>query len=236
LTKKTSQKDIADIRNAGRVAKGTLLMFLTVLPAKGTSRSQRRAANNLSKFPEPGSREPVVTREVGAARDQSHAPLVPRAASAQIHTNQLCFTRGGDAMARNTMDFARQNTEQATDWMRAIAEQNLNQSKAAFEGLLSVARNAVRDVDQQAAVICEHSMSFAEETLSNTFDFAHKLLRMREPQEFAQIQGEFVSRQAQLLGDQTKELGQKIMQGAQDAAKSVREASAESSRRRSEAA
>jgi hypothetical protein len=99
-----------------------------------------------------------------------------------------------------------------------------------------VARNAVRDVDQQAAVICEHSMSFAEETLSNAFSFAHKLLRMREPQEFAQIQGEFVSRQAQLLGDQTKELGQKIMQGAQDAAKSVREASAEPSRRRSEAA
>ena len=94
-------------------------------------------------------------------------------------------------MARNTMDFARQNTEQATDWVRAIAEQNLNQSKAAFEGLLSVARNAVRDVDQQAAVICEHSMSFTEETLSNAFDFAHKLLRMREPQEFAQIQGEF---------------------------------------------
>jgi hypothetical protein len=31
------------------------------------------------------------------------------------------------------MDFARQNTEQATDWVRAIAEQNLNQSKAAFE-------------------------------------------------------------------------------------------------------
>ena len=79
-------------------------------------------------------------------------------------------------------------------------------------------------------------MSFAEETLSNAFSFAHELLRMREPQEFAQIQGEFVSRQAQLLGDQTKELGQKIMQGAQDAAKSVREASAESSRRRSEAA
>src|SRR5262249_22076501 len=123
-------------------------------------------------------------------------------ASTQIHPNRLCFTRGGDAMARNTMDFARQNTEQATDWMRAIAEQNLNQSKAAFEGLLSVTRNAVRDVDQQAAVICEHSMSFAEETLSNAFDFAHKLLRMREPQEFAQIQGEFVSRQAQLLGDQ----------------------------------
>jgi len=38
-------------------------------------------------------------------------------------------------MAKSTMDFAQQNTEravQATNWMRAIAEQNLNQSKAAL--------------------------------------------------------------------------------------------------------
>ena len=48
-------------------------------------------------------------------------------------------------MARSTMDFAQQNTERATDWVRAIAEQNLNQSRAAFEGLLTVARNAVRE-------------------------------------------------------------------------------------------
>jgi hypothetical protein len=139
-------------------------------------------------------------------------------------------------MARSTMDFAQQNTERASDWMRAIAEQNLNQSKAAFDGLLTVARKAVRDVDQQTAAICEHSMTFAEETLSNTFDFAHKLMHMKEPQELAQIQSEFVSRQAQLLGDQTKELGQRIMQGAQEAAKTVREAAAEPTRKRSEAA
>jgi len=139
-------------------------------------------------------------------------------------------------MARSTMDFAQPNTERATDWMRAIAEQNLNQSKAAFEGLLTVARKALRDVDQQTAAICEHSMTFAEETLSNTFDFAHKLMHMKEPQELAQIQSEFVSRQAQLLGDQTKELGQAIMQGAHEAAKTVREAAAEPTRKRSEAA
>jgi hypothetical protein len=51
-------------------------------------------------------------------------------------------------MAKNTMDFAQQNTEravQATNWVRAIAEQNLNQSKAALEGLLTIARNAVRN-------------------------------------------------------------------------------------------
>jgi hypothetical protein len=30
----------------------------------------------------------------------------------------------------------------ATHWVREIAEQNLNQSKAALEGLLTIARNA----------------------------------------------------------------------------------------------
>jgi hypothetical protein len=137
------------------------------------------------------------------------------------------------------MDFAQQHTEramQATDWMRAIAEQNLNQSKTAFEGFLTIARNAFRGVDQQAAAICEHSFLLAEETLSNTFDFANRLARIKEPQEFAQIQTELVTRQVQLLGDQTKELGQSIMQGASEVTHTTLERSAETLRKRSEAA
>jgi hypothetical protein len=137
-------------------------------------------------------------------------------------------------MAKGTTDFARQSTEQAlqaTDWIRAIAEQSLNQSKAAFEGLLTIARNAVSGVDQQAAFIRD-SMLFAEETLENTFDFAHKLVRMKEPQEFARIQTEFVSRQARVLAGS----GERIMQDVNDVAKTTLEGATESSRRLSEAA
>jgi hypothetical protein len=141
-------------------------------------------------------------------------------------------------MARNTMDFAQHNTEravQATNWMRTIAEQNLNQSKAALGGLLTFARNALRSVDQQSSAICDHSMAVAEQTLSNAFEFAHKVIRVKDPQELAQIQSDFVSRQAQLIGDQTKELGQRMMQGVQEVARATEEGTAES-RRRSEAA
>jgi hypothetical protein len=137
-------------------------------------------------------------------------------------------------MAKATTDFARQSTEQAlqaTNWMRAIAEQNLNQSKAAFDGLLTIARSAVSGVDQQAAFIRD-SLLFAQETLENTFDFAHELVRMKEPQEFARIQTEFVSRQAQVLAGS----GQRIMQDVNDAAKTTLEEAAESSRRLSQAA
>jgi hypothetical protein len=41
-------------------------------------------------------------------------------------------------MEKSTMDFAQQITERAvhpTNWVRAIAEQNINQSRAALEGL-----------------------------------------------------------------------------------------------------
>lgn len=114
-------------------------------------------------------------------------------------------------------------------------EQNLNQSKAAFEGLLTFTRNALRSIDQQSSAICEHSIAVAELTVSNAFDFGHKMVRIREPQELAQIPSDFVSRQAQVLGDQAKELGQKMMQGAQDIGKAAEEGTAES-RRRSEAA
>jgi hypothetical protein len=141
-------------------------------------------------------------------------------------------------MARNTMDFAQHNTEravQATNWMRTIAEQNLNQSKAALEGLLTFTRNALRSVDQQSSAICDHSMAVAEETLSNAFEFAHKVIRVKESQELAQIQSDFVSRQAQLIGDQTKELGQRMTQGVQEVVKATQEGTAES-RKRSEAA
>jgi hypothetical protein len=138
-------------------------------------------------------------------------------------------------MAKGTTDFVRRGTEQAVqtpDWMRALAERNLNQSKAAFEGLLTIARSAVSSgVDQQAAFMRD-SMLFAEETLENTFDFAHKLVRMKEPQEFARIQTEFVSRQAQVLAGS----GQRIMQDVNDVAKTTLEGTAESFQRRSEAA
>ena len=146
-------------------------------------------------------------------------------------------------MAKGPSDFAQQNTERAVqaasygmNWMREIAEQNLTQGKAALEGLLMMTRQTVDGIDQQASVIRDRSMFLAEETLSNTFDFAHKLLRMKEPQELAQLQSEFVSRQAQVLGDQTKDLGQSIMQGANELAKTPLEGSVEPARRRSEAA
>jgi hypothetical protein len=135
---------------------------------------------------------------------------------------------------------AQQNTEQAmqataTNWVREIAEQNLNQSKTAVEGFLTIARNEARSIDRLSSAICEHSIAVAEQMLSNAFVCARKVIHVREPQELAQIQTDFVTRQAQVLELGQKMLGQKMMHGAQDVANATEEGTAES-RRRSEAA
>jgi hypothetical protein len=141
-------------------------------------------------------------------------------------------------MARSTMDFAQQNTEravQATNWMRALAEQNLNQSKAAFEGILAMARSAAHGLDRQTCAICEHSIAAAEQTLENAFDFAHKVVRIKEPQELVQLQSDFISRQSQVLGDQAKELRRRMMEGVQET-QAATDAGMSETQRRSEAA
>jgi hypothetical protein len=78
-------------------------------------------------------------------------------------------------------------------------------------------------------------MLFAEQTLSNTFDVADKLVRMKELQELVKIQSDFVSRQAQLVGDQTKEFGQKMAE-LNDVTKPTLDGAAEHARRRFKAA
>jgi hypothetical protein len=55
---------------------------------------------------------------------------------------------------------------------------------------------------------------------------------LREPQELAQIQTDFLSRQAQAIADQTKEFNERFVKGAEQLAN----AAAESARRRSKAA
>jgi hypothetical protein len=144
-----------------------------------------------------------------------------------------------------TMKFPEPNAERAMqlangmDSMREMTEQSLNQSKALFEGILTTTRKTVENIDQQAREIRERSMRLAAETLSNTFDFAHNIVHAREPQELLQLQSEFISRQAQAVAEQSKELGQSIVQGAQGAKEVRRTTSqgiADASRRGSEAA
>jgi phasin family protein len=116
------------------------------------------------------------------------------------------------------------------DWMRQLMEESLNQTRAIFDGFLTTARKTADSFDQQAAEVRERSMSMATDTLSNSMDFAHRALKVRQPQDLLQLQTEFVSRQAQVVAENSKML-ETIARGASDLGKFPSQSLEEASRR-----
>lgn len=106
------------------------------------------------------------------------------------------------------------------EWFRQIAEHNISKGKVSLEELFKAHRMVVDAYGNQAAAIYSQSMSLANETVSNTIDCGVRLLRLREPQELAEVQSDFVSRQAQAFVNQSKELNQRFTRGAEALASS----------------
>src|SRR4051794_35375436 len=112
-----------------------------------------------------------------------------------------------------------QNAEtamQVTEWMRNMTDQLLDQNKILWEGSLTTARDAFEGVDQQASEIRGRLLAFTEATLANSFDFAHKIVRAKGPQDLLQRESEFISKQSQLIADQSNQLGESAIRGAQE--------------------
>jgi hypothetical protein len=141
-------------------------------------------------------------------------------------------------MTKNQTEIAQENTQRAiqaanfgADWITEIAEQNLGQTMAAVTSVLTLTRKALDGFGQQASAVQNHSLAFAETTFGNAFSFGKKVLRVREPTEFAQAQGDLLSSQAQALSDHAKELGSVFEEANQTAKASMQEAR-ETARRR----
>jgi hypothetical protein len=133
-------------------------------------------------------------------------------------------------MARSDMELT-QNTEsamQVASWFRQIAERNFKQGRESLQELANANRKIVDAFGDQISAFCNQSISLAEETLSNTFDCGVRLMRLKEPQELAQAQTDFVT----AFADRTPEFSQRITKGAEALASSLNE----SAERKSKAA
>jgi phasin len=110
--------------------------------------------------------------------------------------------------------------------MRQIAEQSVAQAKVAFDGFISAAQKAVNTLEGQAAVaqagakdVSQKVMSFAEQNVSSSFDFAQKMVRAKDIQEMVRLQTEFIKAQMTTMSEQAKALGETATKAAMDAAK-----------------
>ena len=99
--------------------------------------------------------------------------------------------------------------------MRAFAERSVAQAREAFAGFVEAATKAVGQMQGSAQVaqsgaseIAQKSISYAEQNVAATFDFAQKLMKARDGAEVLGLQSEFLSRQMQALSTQVQDLGQ----------------------------
>jgi phasin len=113
--------------------------------------------------------------------------------------------------------------------VRAFAEQSLTQAKKAFDSLLQNATQAVEQMEGRAEAvqtgakdIAKKSMSYAEQNVAASFEFAEKLVRAKDPAEIMRLQTEFLGRQMQTLSAQIQDLGQSAARMAADASKPQR--------------
>ena len=110
--------------------------------------------------------------------------------------------------------------------MRNVAEQSVVQARQAFDGFMSAAQKAMSKWEEQTAVAQagaknagEKVMSFAEQNMATSFEFAQRLVRARDLDEMMRLQAEFVKSQMETLTEQAKELGQGVQQAAKGAPK-----------------
>lgn len=99
--------------------------------------------------------------------------------------------------------------------MRAFVEQSMTQARKAFDGFIQATHQAMGQIHgraqaahSSASEVAQKSMSYAEQNVAATFDFAQKLMQAKDGTEIMGLQSEFLSRQMQSLSAQVQDLGQ----------------------------
>jgi hypothetical protein len=126
-------------------------------------------------------------------------------------------------MAANPRDFARENIDRVTEaassganWMAQFSDFNLRQSMAALDSMLTMAHRAAEGFSQQAATMREHAVALAEQAVENTSEFSNRMVHLKDPLEWTQVQSEYLSRQARAFAEGNRKLGEALIreQGA----------------------
>ncbi|QRG05443.1 phasin family protein [Xanthobacter dioxanivorans] len=98
--------------------------------------------------------------------------------------------------------------------MRAIAEKNVAQARQAFETLFTNAREAVGDTEGRLEEVRsgildlrQKAIGLMEANVEASFDFLHKLVAAKSPQEMLSVQAEFLTTQMKSVAEQAKSFG-----------------------------
>ena len=113
------------------------------------------------------------------------------------------------------------------DQLRAYAEQSITQARKAIEDFMKVAQTTVSSVEgssnqMHATDLNNKMLSYAEENIAASFDFAEKMARAKDMDEIVKLQSEFMTKRMSAFGEQTREIGDSAAKAASDVGKSIK--------------
>jgi phasin len=98
--------------------------------------------------------------------------------------------------------------------MRNLAEKSVEQAKTAFDTFITAAQRTVSTWEGQVSTVQDNAkgvtgkaLSFAEQNVAASFDYAQKLVRARDVEEVMRLHAEYLQQQMQTLQKQAQELG-----------------------------
>jgi phasin len=138
---------------------------------------------------------------------------------------QPCATREAFAGRHQEISMAATDRFEIPPEMRAFAEKSIAQARQAFDGYIAAAHNAVSAFEGHAETarkgakdVTEKAITFAQQNIASSFEFAQQLMAAKDVQEVLKLQADYVRKQMQALTDQARELGESTGKAARDAA------------------
>ncbi|MEP3279080.1 MAG: phasin [Stappiaceae bacterium] len=101
--------------------------------------------------------------------------------------------------------------------MREFADKSVDQAKKAFDDFIEATHKTVTSIEDTAANVQtgatdvnKQALSYAEENVTAAFELAQKMVRAKDFQEMMTLQNSYLQRQMENLGEQARELGDKM--------------------------
>lgn len=92
--------------------------------------------------------------------------------------------------------------------MRKMTEQSMEQVKTAINGYLQFFQRAVPGNVMGGNELSNKVLNYAERNVANAFEFAQRLVQVRDVQSLAKLQMEFIQAQMQTMTEQARDLGE----------------------------
>ena len=103
--------------------------------------------------------------------------------------------------------------------MRKITENSLEQVRTAIDGYLRFFQRAVPGDVAGGSELSSKILGYAERNVASAFEFAQRLVQVRDVQNLTKLQTDFIQVQMQTMSDQAKDLSQTATKVAMKLAK-----------------